>query len=739
MSLESALDEERREVMNILEGRSGPTRSAARSNSAALGQNGRTASPATPVRSMLDVEGPALPRHASGVTNPPLKGSSKPPSVRSVRSLLDPEPTNPPQSRHTHSATTSPIHVHPPDGGIHRALSDAAAHPPDGRRRTSTDRDRGGVNPSADYQFEMLPSIASQALPKRVTQGGKKPNLLTTSMASIMQGQELGSLPRGRDRGRHNSTAGIIGDKSKSPSSRLGNRSQSPGGSLLNANSFNLMTTPGKFVTDGGKVIDMNNAYRRLSDAALLKSGGNLSNLPARSTSERTRADSGEALSPTGGIRLQKDYYQNEDDDEAAIESSDEDAREGSSGDETWGSENLRGRRRSRRKKAPGGAEADWEDSENEGLQGREAGTTLNMGRAQHPRKVKSLLAAAEEERLNISSHYKVKSLLDPTVTVTGPGGERLAAKKQGVHPSTSYDHTASGMSSPVTSDTEAELTDIRRAQRMSVNMSPIDNSIDHRLIRTIIRGEFSKMQQEAEEGSRRLRTYLVATDLSDEAAYALEWTIGIVLRDGDTLIAVYAIDEETGSGKGGDNEGIVGVGIGEGAQAMQDTAAAIGSLTAATQNASSKTTSSPLAAGSLLPGTDSQGGSVDSRNMPKAEADRYHAIEDISQRCIRLVRKTKLQVRIAVEVIHCKSAKRLITEAIDGLEPTMVILGSRGRSALKGVLLGSFSNYLVTKSSVPVMVARRRLKKHAKDRKINPRLSNNLLNPSRLETAKID
>ena len=267
---------------------------------------------------------------------------------------------------------------------------------------------------------------------------------------------------------------------------------------------------------------------------------------------------------------------------------------------------------------------------------------------------------------VSISSQYKVRSLLEPTLTVTGPGGERLAAKgKQGVHPSTSYDHTASGLSSPMTSDTEADLTDIRRAQRMSVNMSPIDNSIEHRLIRTIVRGEFSKMQQEAEEGSRRLRTYLVATDLSDEAAYALEWTIGIVLRDGDTLIAVYAIDEESGSGKGGDGESIHGVAIGEGAKAMQDAAAAIGSLTAATQNANSKSAPSPLSAGSLLPGTDSKGGSADSRNMSRAEAERYRAIEDISQRCIRLVRKTKLQVRIAVEVIHCKSAKRLITEAV--------------------------------------------------------------------------
>lgn len=398
MSLESALDEERREVMNILEGRSRPARATASSNTASFGQNGRTASPATPIRSMLDVEGPAVPRHASiaglgvGVTSPPSKGSSKPPSVRS---LLDPEPSSPPQSRLTHSAATSPVQAQTPGGGIHRAMSDAAAHPPNSRRRVSRDRDRGPVNPSSDYQFEMLPSIASQSMPKRVTQGGKKPSLLSGSMASIMQGQELGALPRGRDRGRHNSTAGIIGGKSKSPSSRLGNRSQSPGGSL-NTNSFNLMPTPGKFVTDGGKVIDMSNAYRRLSDAALLKSGGNLFNLPARTTSERLRADSGEALSPAGGLRLQKDYYQEDDDDEAAIESSDEDA---SSGDETMGSENPRGRRRRRRKKGPGGAEADWEDSENEGLQKEPAGGMLGMGKAQHPRKVKSLLAAAEEER----------------------------------------------------------------------------------------------------------------------------------------------------------------------------------------------------------------------------------------------------------------------------------------------------------------------------------------------------
>jgi hypothetical protein len=78
----------------------------------------------------------------------------------------------------------------------------------------------------------------------------------------------------------------------------------------------------------------------------------------------------------------------------------------------------------------------------------------------------------------------------------------------------------------------------------------------------------------------------------------------------------------------------------------------------------------------------------------------------------------------------------------IDYLEPTLVILGSRGRSALKGVLLGSFSNYLVTKSSVPVMVARKKLRSSKKSKafkRANIRLSNVLQGPRKLESAKID
>lgn len=61
-------------------------------------------------------------------------------------------------------------------------------------------------------------------------------------------------------------------------------------------------------------------------------------------------------------------------------------------------------------------------------------------------------------------------------------------------------------------------------------------------------------------------------------------------------------------------------------------------------------------------------------------------------------------------------------------------------------VILGSFSNYLVTKSSVPVMVARKKLKKHTKYKRPSTlKLANNLNNSSvasmgrTLASAKVD
>lgn len=266
-----------------------------------------------------------------------------------------------------------------------------------------------------------------------------------------------------------------------------------------------------------------------------------------------------------------------------------------------------------------------------------------------------------------------------------------MKQSKPGVHPNTSFDTPLSGSRTPIDSDAEQDYTDIKRAQKMAFSMTHVMSAPDsHRAIRIINRGEVARIQQEAEDEHRRLRKYLVATDLSDESTHALEWTVGTVLRDGDTLIALCCVDEETGAITG--DAALVP----DEPRAMKEQAAAITAVTAGKQlhmPASGGATpihKLPSAPGALgraggLAGVSASPGPPAGRERSKGEEDRYRAVQDITDRVTRLLRKTKLQVRVIVEVLHCKNPKHLITEVIDVLNPTLVILGSRGRSALKG------------------------------------------------------
>lgn len=232
------------------------------------------------------------------------------------------------------------------------------------------------------------------------------------------------------------------------------------------------------------------------------------------------------------------------------------------------------------------------------------------------------------------------------------------SALKAVIHPQTSFDiptpRTQSAAGTPYGSDDEAERDDIHRAQQLGISMSAIDNGVPNRSIRTVIRGDFASLQEEADQGRRRQRKYLVALDLSEESVYALEWTIGAILRDGDTMFAIYAMHEDTNTSS---------VQVGEGAKAMQDATAVVGSQTReATQN------HGRTILARLGPGSSSKSGSVDARASPMAEAERVKAVETISDTCVKLLRKTLLQVRIAVEVIHCKSPRLLVTEAVSVL-----------------------------------------------------------------------
>lgn len=675
-SLESALEEERLAILELLE----KPRNAPSSRTSA-----------------------SVPSSPALVPPNPYRGVS--PSGRKVASLIDAavdydpprssgrnsRPNSRPSSRPA-SARTSPTLMYaslaqPPRSGGPRLLKDL-------------DKDKAAYTPNPDYNFSILPS-AVPGMPKRTTQKNPK------SMIDAAEGPGAGFRRSAGDLGlgkRHFRSGSPVSNaamrhaaRSVSPQPGHGNARNSTGMLPLIAPSMGS-SPKNTIITGNGVEIDLDRAYTRLTDEALANSGGVLQLLPEKkgvldtTSGEFIKPGQGESVTGDGGVRLQKDYDFSK-------------GGEGAEKDDTTdtdGSDN----------------DSDGSFSASEDERGRKGGPE-----GETKRKTMSLLAAAEEERKQVSakqkSKYKVKSLL-PSVSVTpAPGSPTVSGRRKGVVPNTNFD-AASAASTPMNSDQEQDFADYRRAQKMEMNISPITNLPDiHRAYRVITRGDFEELQHEAEMGNRRQRCYVVATDLSAEAAYALEWTIGTVLRDGDTILCVNLIDAEATGGKLSDNEPLT---------------PAATTLLDASNPASPSPPTTPATPGfplnSSTPHLDVSTPPAQSRapsqSRPTAVSERINNIEQITTLLTRLLRKTRLQVRIIIESMTVKSPRHKLTEIIDMIEPTLVVLGSRGRSALKGVLLGSFSNYLVTKSSVPVMVARRRLKRGRG--RVNVRLSNNLV-----------
>lgn len=697
------LDMERQEVLALLENknRTGNSPEEVRSSSP------YTAVPRSPVRSMLDIQ-EEPDSTASTASKAPVRSMLDiyaPSQQAPVRSMLDFDSSSPPGSIQgrssspaspgsnsgdvifkTHSASSQGSH-HP------RSVSDASNKPVEFGPRS------GGGNRfdrTSEYQFSgILPqysgglpqSGSSRRLPQsgsmgRLPQSSSTKRLSTGALGEALRGVDLSSLQLPGDRGRHSSVTGRLGNnKSKSPHDRWSNRSRSPA-------TFNSLLPPNKAMLDDGQIVDISSAYRRLSDANLVYSSGSLAQLPMRKKSD----DIGEG-------RLIKDYLGP---DGEHLESSDDD-EPFSSDDED------RGRKTAPRKLNPD-ARGDGEQSKSRSPSGRTSRQTL------------SLLAAADEERKFSSKRpratvwrchscailtfhvlgskmakqqsqtYQYRSLLEPEIQVTNSSGDMVKPSKGAIHPNTSYDQNPNSATPSVfDSDEEADMDDIKRAQNLSFSMTNILTAAEsYRSIRIIYRGDYTKIVQTAEEENQRLRKYLVATDLSDESTHALEWAIGTVLRDGDTLIAIYCVDEETGIVTG---EGSL---IPDDPKAMKEQAVAINTVTNA------KTLPAPLSpvtefkrAKPLHLRGDSGGGghtpgaspapSFRGGDQQRASEERSQAIQSMTDRILRLLRKTRLQVRVIVEVIHCKNPRHLITEVIDLVNPTLVVIGSRGRSALKG------------------------------------------------------
>ncbi|KAJ4482248.1 hypothetical protein J3R30DRAFT_2148450 [Lentinula aciculospora] len=155
----------------------------------------------------------------------------------------------------------------------------------------------------------------------------------------------------------------------------------------------------------------------------------------------------------------------------------------------------------------------------------------------------------------------------------------------------------------------------------------------------------------------RKRKKYIVASDLSEESRYAVEWGIGTVLRDGDEMLIVTIVE----------NENRVDPPI-------------------------------PNAA--------------DRANKLRSQQERQGLAYILIRQATSLLQRTKLNVTIACQAWHAKNARHMLLDIVDHMDPTMLIVGSRGLGQLKGILLGSTSHYLIQKCSVPVMVARRRLKR---------------------------
>ena len=450
-----------------------------------------------------------------------------------------------------------------------------------------------------DYQFD-LSSIPTTGKTdtKRTREGSNN-----SAMAAALSG-DFSNLHVGRPLAASHSHSS--GD-SRSPSGRIRSPASESSG-LLSPTS-----PPAKLRTAQGTVVD-ENAHRRLSNKS--SSFSTVSDDP----------DAGQGRVPTDTIP--------EDD---AVESSDEDGDSNASDDDTRG--------RDRDRKSGDETESPVPDS---------AKTDDNDSQTPSP---------AEERKPHATPHSQIiKSMLEPSISVTGPSGEKMSQPSSGVHPESNFDKRR--MSTSATSVEDDGEDDIAKAKSLGLNISPLDTKIVDRHVRIIIRGDWTSFQKDPESEGRHNRTYLLCSDLSVEATYALEWTVGTIMRDGDTLLAIYAIeDENAGSPSNSKQPEAERERLHEeGAEAGKAANATMADLTRQTTNREGDEIQSKF-----IPATEAKSltGSVDARKVGKKEMDRLKAIDEITQSFLRLVRKTTLQVRCMVEVIHCKSPKHLILGAV--------------------------------------------------------------------------
>lgn len=282
--------------------------------------------------------------------------------------------------------------------------------------------------------------------------------------------------------------------------------------------------------------------------------------------------------------------------------------------------------------------------------------------------------AEARRQKLETYQAYRRKIIDQENENLRNHGGHY--SKK------TTQDGSANGSEEeflvPYTSAVEDKLDSEFASQlNETIKEGKVDSNISQsRVIQTITRGNFFKLV----DPQIKPKMFLLCMDFSPESIFALEWALGTVLVDGSVLFIVCVIEENDSNHQ----------------------------LKGNTLNESAR------------------------------EKTRLDMLNRAKQQVLNLLKLTKLQIHIVIEIIHHPIPRHLILEFIDNIQPTLVVVGSKGLSAIKGVLLGSLSNYLVTKSTVPVMVVREKLKKINRFKSGSSVFANNI-KPLTLSEARVD
>ena len=308
MSLEAAMDEERRAILEILERQAGnkkPPPPARRSDSP-------TTAPRSPIRSMLDV---------GGDTSPARKSSSPPPPVR-YRSMLDVD-FGRPRSQQVRSMLDSdaPASSAPgPAHSTHSSISETASqNAPGGSPRSTMELPRAASpqrNPLSEYQFgDIITSQLGQSLPmpKRNQQGGRN-----TATSPLVKSHPLPSGASVPDPPRHSISGPIVrkGNQSTSPHGRRSLRALSPQPGYQPGN----QSGKGKVLTlDSGHEFDLGKAYKNLSNANLMSSEGPLAALAAQKVEGQAEGEGRlekSYLGPDGSLYTSSEDEEDDDDDD---------------------------------------------------------------------------------------------------------------------------------------------------------------------------------------------------------------------------------------------------------------------------------------------------------------------------------------------------------------------------------------------------------------------------------------